>query len=582
VPLSPLDASQDEASDRESDFRKSLTELDQLIDRGVGLSGHERNCAFINVPGEGGTRRFATASAALGLDFKDDARSPALVDWDRDGDLDLWIANRTAPMLRFVRNNGQKSRHWLALRLRGTTSNRDGIGSRVDVRLANQQLLTQTLKAGEGYLAQSSKWLHFGLDVAEGIEEVRVHWSGGMAESFTACEIDGRYHLIQGQGKAQRTDRSSVTLANAPTKQMAEAAPTVQSLTPSRWPLPRLPYTTFDGKPGFVAEGANNQLTLVNLWATWCIPCQAELRGFTQNAKQYQQAGIKILALSVDGLSIGEDSTTTPAQGSPQAFYQKLKAPFDAGMASPELIRRLELTYARLFGPRWPLPVPTSVLLDKNGAILAFYKGAVPTTTILADAAQKDLQTDTRHDASLPFPGTWMFRPKPLSPLHLALDLMEHEYLDDAIELAQRSHSSYSTHEEYPKLLIWMGDKLIKQERAPEALQHYQAALALDDNNTTVLNNIAWQMAAHPDSTVRNGKQAVIWAEKAAVLTKNNDPAILDTLAAAYAESGDFSKAIATATKAARLAKKQGNRSLWEGVQQGLVKYRSGLPYASP
>ena len=206
----------------------------------------------------------------------------------------------------------------------------------------------------------------------------------------------------------------------------------------------------------------------------------------------------------------------------------------------------------------------------------------MPTTKILADAAQKDLQTDARHDASLPFPGTWIFRPKPLSPLHLALDLMEHEYVNDAIELAQRSHSSYSTHEEYPKLLIWIGDKLIKQQRATKALQHYQAALALDDNNTTVLNNVAWQLAAHPASTVRNGKQAVIWAEKAAVLTKNNDPAILDTLAAAYAESGDFSKAIATAMKAAQLAKKQGNRSLWEGAQQALVKYRSGLPYASP
>ena len=67
MPLSPLDASQDEASDRESDFRKSLTELDQLIDRGVGLSGHERNCAFINVPGEGGTRRFGKACSLLHL-----------------------------------------------------------------------------------------------------------------------------------------------------------------------------------------------------------------------------------------------------------------------------------------------------------------------------------------------------------------------------------------------------------------------------------------------------------------------------------------------------------------------------------
>ena len=108
MPSSPLDASKiEEANDHESPFRKGLVEIDRLIDSGVSLSGHERNCAFLNVPSGAQSRRFVTASAALGLDFDDDARSPALVDWDRDGDLDLWMANRTAPMLRFVRNNGR-------------------------------------------------------------------------------------------------------------------------------------------------------------------------------------------------------------------------------------------------------------------------------------------------------------------------------------------------------------------------------------------------------------------------------------------------------------------------------------------
>ncbi|NCF91640.1 MAG: hypothetical protein GWQ05_11890, partial [Verrucomicrobiaceae bacterium] len=86
MPSSPLTA---EIIDRESALAKRLAELDALIDQGVGLSGHERNCAFLNVSGANGERRFATASAAFGLDFEDDARAPALVDWDRDGDLDL-------------------------------------------------------------------------------------------------------------------------------------------------------------------------------------------------------------------------------------------------------------------------------------------------------------------------------------------------------------------------------------------------------------------------------------------------------------------------------------------------------------
>ncbi|MFT7443317.1 MAG: hypothetical protein ACI9AF_000212, partial [Granulosicoccus sp.] len=113
----------------ESGYRRHLKRLNELISDGGSLSGHERNCAFLNV--EGG--KFATVSAVSGLDFSDDARSPVSIDWDRDGDLDLWVANRTAPQLRFLRNDTQESNHFVSLRLRGTTSNRDGIGARVEI-----------------------------------------------------------------------------------------------------------------------------------------------------------------------------------------------------------------------------------------------------------------------------------------------------------------------------------------------------------------------------------------------------------------------------------------------------------------
>jgi len=55
-------------------------------------SGRERNCAFLNCGGS----RFADVSAISGLDFADDGRALAVVDWDQDGNLDLWFHNRTA------------------------------------------------------------------------------------------------------------------------------------------------------------------------------------------------------------------------------------------------------------------------------------------------------------------------------------------------------------------------------------------------------------------------------------------------------------------------------------------------------
>ena len=102
----------------------------------------------------------------------------------------------------------------LALRLEGNgkTTNRDAIGARVEVVVSSQpsekrQLKSiKTLRAGEGYLAQSSRWLHFGLGSTEGIEKVVVRWPDGRIEQFTGIISDRLYRLIQGSGEAREID----------------------------------------------------------------------------------------------------------------------------------------------------------------------------------------------------------------------------------------------------------------------------------------------------------------------------------------------------------------------------------------
>ena len=80
---------------------------------------------------------------------------------------------------------------------------------------------------------------------------------------------------------------------------------------------------------------------------------------------------------------------------------------------------------------------------------------------------------------------------------------------------------------------------------APTAQSKYQ----YHSGNVTILNNLAWQLAANPDKNVLNSRHAVLWAEKAARLTKHENPHVLDTLAVAYASSGDFVKAFQTVTR---------------------------------
>ena len=79
-------------SQREEDSRAGRA-LHEFLRGGRSFSGRERNNCFLNTGGA----RFADISAVSGFDWPDDGRAIGVVDWDHDGDLDLWLANRSGP-----------------------------------------------------------------------------------------------------------------------------------------------------------------------------------------------------------------------------------------------------------------------------------------------------------------------------------------------------------------------------------------------------------------------------------------------------------------------------------------------------
>jgi Flp pilus assembly protein TadD len=106
-----------------------------------------------------------------------------------------------------------------------------------------------------------------------------------------------------------------------------------------------------------------------------------------------------------------------------------------------------------------------------------------------------------------------------------------------------------------------------------EAIYHYNQALSIEPNWPLPLNGIAWILAEHPDPNMRNPRQAVELAEKAARLTNYQDASILDTLAAGYASAGRFDKAVVTAQKALSLALAEGNDQLINHIRKRLEIY---------
>lgn len=108
-----------------------------MIRQGMSWSGRERNCCYLGTE----SKRFVDSSAVSGFDFLDDARGVVATDWDFDGDLDLWIANPSAPQMRFLHNDSPVGarQKFVSFQLRGTKCHPDAIGARVEVHLENKR-----------------------------------------------------------------------------------------------------------------------------------------------------------------------------------------------------------------------------------------------------------------------------------------------------------------------------------------------------------------------------------------------------------------------------------------------------------
>jgi tetratricopeptide (TPR) repeat protein len=111
-----------------------------------------------------------------------------------------------------------------------------------------------------------------------------------------------------------------------------------------------------------------------------------------------------------------------------------------------------------------------------------------------------------------------------------------------------------------------------------EAAGHYQKALESEPESQLALNNLAWLLAAGPDDSLRDGVRAVDLALKLNRVTHENNPLYVRTLAAAYAEAGQFEKAIETDQRASGLAQVQGQNALAAQIQEEIDLYRQRRP----
>ena len=137
-----------------------------------------------------GEGRFVDVSREAGpvLSVRSTARGACFADYDNDGKVDAFVVNLGSKGT-LLHNTSTASGHWIAIKLKGSRSNRDGIGARVEIVSAGKHQTAERV-AASGYLSQNDDRLHFGLGEATLIDQLVVHWPSGQNQSLKNLSVD--------------------------------------------------------------------------------------------------------------------------------------------------------------------------------------------------------------------------------------------------------------------------------------------------------------------------------------------------------------------------------------------------------
>jgi tetratricopeptide (TPR) repeat protein len=436
------------------------------VTHGYSWSGQERNVCYLN-RGDG---TFVNVSYISGFDHLDDSRALGLVDWDRDGDLDVWLRNRTAPRLRLLQNTQGNGQPWLRITLEGKTSNRDAIGAVVEITTKDGSPLVKSLRAGEFFMSQGSKALHFGLGQHRDIARVRVLWPGGAWQSFPRLSAHKHYHLQQGVSRP-----IEIPLPSAPTvaTKTANAEPRARQSPihlPVKIPIfPSFHYRDQALKLQALPPSKANRVIL--LWSSQCAACRKELPALL---KRYANNTTELLALCVDPIDDSADA---------YALMDELGWPFPWGFAERATLERLEHWQQILFDRAPTLSVPFSILLDSDHNVLALQRGPGDLTN------------------TLPFTGRWFTNP--VSPAYVYEDfgrLFGERFPAEGLyylELAAQHAQTNKLHPELASKHQQLARQHAEANRPQQAIHHFDKALSFSPESASLCHNYGIFLAQH-------------------------------------------------------------------------------------
>ena len=158
-----------------------------LYDRSPDAIGPQPNEVYVY---DSAGERYLDVSAATGADDAGDSKGVAFADYDRDGDMDMFVINQGGGPHLYRNATPTDGQHWLQVDTVGTTSNRDGCGARLVLELDDGVMTRQVSCGSGGGGAGSQHAVHFGLGSSAAIRQLEVFWPSGARQVVTDVDVD--------------------------------------------------------------------------------------------------------------------------------------------------------------------------------------------------------------------------------------------------------------------------------------------------------------------------------------------------------------------------------------------------------
>jgi thiol-disulfide isomerase/thioredoxin len=319
----------------------------QIFAEGRSFSGNERDKLFLN----DGRGSFLDLSDLSGADSPNDGRAVIAFDADDDGDVDLFVHETQRERHALYRNDLGTAPGFVKIQLRATTGNAEAIGALVEV-VAGERRVSQVLSRGAGFISCQAPELVFGLGGAP-TATVTVRWPGGAVEAFGNLAAGTRSLLIEGTGSAQAYDAAPRTLADPkPRGLLVNVGDRIA------------PFEVLDasGEPVLIDPSATGGRVALNLWASYCAPCVAEL----PLLEEWDAAeDMRVIAVSVDAPSDQARALELLGERAPGLGAHLTGAAADGTRTIQDVV-----DLARL-------PLPTTLMLSADGTVEEILRGPV-------------------------------------------------------------------------------------------------------------------------------------------------------------------------------------------------------------